>query len=682
MSSTSGCLQRTINEIGHTITITVGFASLVIYCYYLGTIVLVLVLKQRLELFCQTTHQYRFITLVFYNDGRTLTWKKVFTTSVETVSIFVAMHHNVMVNHFNQELFLNVTRTLVDGYVTFVVVITFFWVFGLRTCFEVKSISQLAYAQSLHSTSCSTGVGRFPTIINLTVSHHRSWVDITIVLQSLIRRHEEREAALHRLQISREILLQRSLSIIATLYEGVVSTYHSAHHLCVTAIEGRCEHRSIVGRWNHAVHHINHTIVRQNRLVDNRLISSLAWIITKGEHGVTRVVHDGEILWRHTFIERWLHQVVHQRLHDIQRDLVDVLHQVRLIDLYSLQAITLYQHFPSTTQEVVFQSFVAGHEHHTHILFLLSTSFRLVRIPTWIVGQKREIVIHDTIWTSNQATRLGVDSEITLFKDRVYTIIMESFVVFRQGCIIIRCTETIQNMAKDISWAITTDFLSHTAGRNEHLVKHVEITIQAHNILLNHAITENISTSRIALTPALLVSHNKRNITTLNALLLHIVFDEVCHHRFRIVSSHKDTLTLVSFETIPIVFFTFHLTIVGRKFFWAPPTDTIHNSSSRVLTQSQVFIAIICITHHFNDIRIIELCTIKEDTLLGICELFIRMNSPLIVLEEFLISSIWSDKQCFTTRLRHYLLVTKVFDKSHRVVKFVATLEFVIDTPP
>ena len=47
---------------------------------------------------------------------------------------------------------------------------------------------------------------------------------------------------------------------------------------------------------------------------------------------------------------------------------------------------------------------------------------------------------------------------------------MESLVVLRQCCIIIRCTEAIQDMAKDISGAITTDFLSHTTGWHEHLV--------------------------------------------------------------------------------------------------------------------------------------------------------------------------------------------------------------------
>ena len=158
------------------------------------------------------------------------------------------MHHNVMVHHFDQELLLDVTYTLVDGYVTFVVEVTFFLVFRLRTSVEVKAISQLAHTQSLHTITSTTSVSRLPTIINLAVSYHRSGIDVTKVLQSIIRRHEEREATLHSLQISREVLLQRCFSIIATLYEGVIGTYHSAHHLCVTAIESRCEHRSIVSR--------------------------------------------------------------------------------------------------------------------------------------------------------------------------------------------------------------------------------------------------------------------------------------------------------------------------------------------------------------------------------------------------------------------------------------------------
>ena len=208
----------------------------------------------------------------------------------------------------------------------------------------------------------------------------------------------------------------------------------------------------------------------------------------------------------------------------------------------------------------------------------------------------------------------------------------------------------------------------------------MEITIQAHNILLNHTIRKDICTRWIAFTPAILISYDKRDITTQDTLLLHIVFNEVCHHRFRIVCSHKDTLTLFTLKTIPIVFFAFHLAIVGRKFFWTPPTYTIHNSCGRILTQSQVLIAIVCIAHHLDDVCIVELCTIKEDTLLGIREIFIGAHAPLIVLEEFLIGRIWSDKQRFTTRLRHYLLVAKVLNKSHRVVKFVATLEFIIDT--
>ena len=239
---------------------------------------------------------------------------------------------------------------------------------------------------------------------------------------------------------------------------------------------------------------------------------------------------------------------------------------------------------------------------------------------------------------------------------------MESFVVLCQCCIIIRCAETIQDVAKDISFAITANLFCHTAGWNQHLIKHMKITIQAYNVLLHHTITKDISTSRITFIPAILISNNKGHIATSNALLLHIVFNEVCHHRLRVICRHKDTLTLITLEAVPIVFFAFHLTIISRKLFWTPQTHTIHNSSCRVLAQSEVFIAIVCITHHLDHIGIIELCTIEENTLLGIRETFIGAHAPLIVLEEFLISRIWSDKQRFTTRLRHHLLITEVFD--------------------
>ena len=101
---------------------------------------------------------------------------------------------------------------------------------------------------------------------------HRSRIHITIGIQAFVFGNEEREAALHRLQIGREILLQRSAAIIRSLDVGVVRTHHGAHHLRIAVVERGGDHGCIVGGRDDAVHHINHTVVGHERFGEHRFV--------------------------------------------------------------------------------------------------------------------------------------------------------------------------------------------------------------------------------------------------------------------------------------------------------------------------------------------------------------------------------------------------------------------------
>ena len=86
-------------------------------------------------------------------------------------------------------------------------------------------------------------------------------------------------------------------------------------------------------------------------------------------------------------------------------------------------------------------------------------------------------------------------------------------------------------MAKNLRFTIFSQFFSHTTWWHEHFIQHMHITVQANNILLHHARIINIRTGSITIIPSILISNDKRHVTTCHVLLLHIVFQEVRHHR-------------------------------------------------------------------------------------------------------------------------------------------------------
>ena len=210
-------------------------------------------------------------------------------------------------------------------------------------------------------------------------------IHITSRLQALIRRNEQAETRLHGKQVSAVELTQRSIGIVDGGV-GIVSVYHGVHHLRTFVIEDGRHHRCIRSGAHKVVHHINHTVVGKQHLLDTCLIGIDGGVRSTAEHGVLRIVHDGQVLAGHALVERLFHQVVdkelhdikgylrkvlfhvgHERLDDIQRNLIQVLQQV-FLRIFKC-AVTLNQDGTTTTHEVVLHGLVAGHKHSSHILF-------------------------------------------------------------------------------------------------------------------------------------------------------------------------------------------------------------------------------------------------------------------------------------------------------------------------
>ena len=86
-------------------------------------------------------------------------------------------------------------------------------------------------------------------------------------------------------------------------------------------------------------------------------------------------------------------------------------------------------------------------------------------------------------------------------------------------------------MAENLRFTIFSQFFSHTTWWHKHFIQHMYITVQANNVLLHHARIINIRTGSIAIIPSVLVTNDKRHVTTSYTLLLHVIFQEVRHHR-------------------------------------------------------------------------------------------------------------------------------------------------------
>ena len=475
-------------------------------------------------------------------------------------------------------------------------------------------------------------------------------------------------------------MLQRSAAIIRSLDVGVVRTHHGAHHLRIAVVERGGDHGCIVGGRDDAVHHINHTVVGHERLGEHRFVGRFRRILRRREHLVTRIVHDGVVLRRHRFDERVLHQVVHQRLNDVERNLIDVLEQV-LFGIRFLR-IAFDQRATTLRNKIIGHGGIVGHEHRGHIFDAGHGARQLVSIPTRIVGQERNTIVGQFLIRFRlQTSAARIDREIALFEHRVHSSGIACLISFGQYIIIEGRAETIQDVAEHLRVVVLANHLGHIGGRHEHFVQHMEIAIQADHVSLVNARIKNIGARRFRLAPTIFVIQNERHIRTLDILLAHVSFEEVRDHRTRSIDSHIDTLRRTAVVTFPILLFVLVSIIVYRQLFRTPKLHRVDSFRCRLLAQTQILSSARSIAHHFEHISIVQLRTVEEYTLLSVSELFIRMNSPRIVLEEFLISLVVRHKKRLTTRLRHHVLIAQVVNQTNGILK-AARIQFVVDATP
>ena len=360
--------------------------------------------------------------------------------------------------------------------------------------------------------------------------------------------------------------------------------------------------------------------------------------------------------------------------------MVDILEQVLL--RIRLLRVTFDQRTPTLRNKVLGHGLVIRNEHGRHIFNAAYRARQLVGVPTRIVRQQRNTIVgHLLVRLGLQATILRVDREIALLIHRVHSRVIQRLIVLSQYIIIERCAEAVEDMAKNLRIAILTDHFCHIGRSHKHLIQHMQITVQANHVSFLNARIEHIGASRFRLAPAFFVVQHEGHIRALDILLAHIAFEEVRDQRTRSIGHHIDALCAAAVVTLPILLFVLIGVIVHRQLLRAPKLHRVDSLRCRLLAQTQILSSARSIAHHFEHIRIVQLRTVEEHTLLCRRELFIRTNSPRIVLEKFVVSFVARHKKRLTTRLRHNVLVTEVFNQTNGILK-AARIQLIVDATP
>ena len=259
------CLHRAVEDIRLTVTVTlIGFARQVIDFFHRRGVSC----GRAGHFLLETTVHFHTHTAVtrFHDYGSTVAREEILLIAFHSLRVITTVYDNVVVHHFDEQRTLHRTECTVECLVsrrsesrTVKNLIA-----GLLSRSRFVSHRPSIDCQSTRKTTRVTGTETIVTEVRYVLRiGHRSRIHITVGVQAFVFRNEERETALHRLEVSREVLLQRSAAIIRTLDVRVVSTNHRTHHLRIAIIKRRSDNGRIVCGRNHAIHHINHTVVGQ-----------------------------------------------------------------------------------------------------------------------------------------------------------------------------------------------------------------------------------------------------------------------------------------------------------------------------------------------------------------------------------------------------------------------------------
>ena len=189
-----------------------------------------------------------------------------------------------------------------------------------------------------------------------------------MLTQTIIGRHEEREVGLHGQEIRAVKLAQGSGTCIRAVHGNIIGMEHSVHNARFGREKHRAGYRCIGCRTEYIIHYIYHTVIGQRNRVNQFLVCINRRVLALLEHGVGCIVHNGEILAGHTLVERFLHQVVDEELHDIQRNLSELFFKV--IFCYIARSIAIHQSLTAAGAEILNHGIIGGHKHYAHILLL------------------------------------------------------------------------------------------------------------------------------------------------------------------------------------------------------------------------------------------------------------------------------------------------------------------------
>ena len=448
----------------------------------------------------------------------------------------------------------------------------------------------------------------------------------TIVLQAIVHRNEEGEVRLHGQEVCAVEFAERSIPEVSG-YIGVVSMDYGVHHLSIPVIKCRSHDGAESSRSHHALHHINHTIVGNHYLTKLALVIGNTRISVHTEHLVLGIVHDGEILAGYRLVKGFLHQVSHQRLHHVERYLIQVKRKV--FNRIRFGAISFNQHLTATIDKVFLHGGIRRHEHGSHVL-LLSSAVGRISVPSRIIGQRGEVTQGFAFGILCDGTSGRPLRDVKLLVNGVCHRGMQSVILLRQRSIIIRCAETVKHLAEEVGFAIGTNKFCHVGRCYHHLVQHMEITIETNLVSLNDAAVVSIAAVfRIRVFPFILTGqvHDKRNVLMGNLLLVQLGFEEVGEHGLRFIHCHIESQGsgVVVAENIPEFFVHIRLIpfsvilsliqVVGQ-FVAIEESNGVGCRDTRQLTQAQVFHRSLNSGEHFEHIGIVEHGAIQEQTLL------------------------------------------------------------------